>query len=167
MPARFKFTYSAVAQLVRAPKPVFQIFAHFGEPAEKWLPLDKGRCWFEPNLRSDMKIFFLDDDKERHRRFMQSRIGQDITQAWNYEEAVKLLSEQVFDIAYLDHDLSFEAAAGIAPSDEKTGTDVADFIAAMRPKSVIVHSFNPYGAKRIESIIVRSGIPCRCIPFSG
>lgn len=113
-------------------------------------------------LRSRMKIFFLDDDKERHRRFTMNRIGQDVTAAWTYAEAVELLSKEIFDLAYLDHDLSDFAASGHPLPGEKTGTDVAEFITQMpedrRPRKVIIHSFNPYGAERMEKILRTAGI---------
>ncbi len=118
-----------------------------------------------------MKILFLDDNPERHKRFLMNRIGMDVTQAWTCEEACKLLSEVVFDVAYLDHDLSDEAAAGIPGQFEKTGTNVAEFIASMeedmRPKYVIIHSFNDYGRRRMASILSMAGVPTMIEPFCG
>lgn len=116
------------------------------------------------------KVFFLDDDETRHRRFMRAAIGYDVTQAWEYESAVKALSENVFDVAYLDHDLSIEAAMGELVADEKTGTHVAEFIAGLpperRPKFVIVHSFNPVGRMRMRSILQSVGVECIIEPFA-
>ncbi len=118
-----------------------------------------------------MKTFFLDDSKERHRLFTQNRIGQDITVAWNYEEACARLSEQVFDYAYLDHDLSDMAAAGMPDTDEKTGTHVAEFIVSLpedkRPKFVILHSFNPAGRRRMADILLAAGVRCMFEMFRG
>lgn len=118
-----------------------------------------------------MKIFFLDDDKERHKRFKMNRIGMDITAAWTYAEARKLLSEQIFDVAYLDHDLSELAAAGKPAKDEKTGTDVAEFIITMeickRPRLVVIHSYNDYGRRRMRGILETAGIRCMIQPFQG
>jgi hypothetical protein len=118
-----------------------------------------------------MKILFLDDNAERHKRFMMNRIGMDVTQVWNYDEACKALSETVFDIAHLDHDLSDLAAANMAPEDEKTGTDVAEFIAAMpedkRPKYVVIHSFNYSGRQRMAGILSAAGVSCVMEMFKG
>lgn len=118
-----------------------------------------------------MKIFFLDDDKERHRRFSMNRIGMDITAVWNYADACAALEKTVFDMAYLDHDLSELAAAGRPAKEEKTGTDVADFIAALaedkRPKLVVIHSFNDYGRRRMQTILQRAGVYCMIEPFKG
>jgi len=117
-----------------------------------------------------MKILFLDDDKERHARFQRNRIGQNITAVWSYEEAVKALEETVFDIAYLDHDLSDMAASGYPAKGEKTGTDVAKYIAEMsedrRPKKIVIHSFNYYGRLRMADILKDAGVTkVRIEPF--
>lgn len=118
-----------------------------------------------------MRILFLDDNKERHRRFLMNRIGQNIVQAWTCEEACRLLSATVFDIAYLDHDLSELAAAGTPAANERTGTHVAEFIAAMppekRPGRVVVHSFNDYGRKRMAAILRDAGVAVTIQPFAG
>jgi hypothetical protein len=118
-----------------------------------------------------MKIFFLDDDNERHRRFKMNRIGMDITAVFTYADACAALSKTVFDEAWLDHDLSEMAAAGRPGKDEKTGTHVAEFIAAMpvekRPKFVIVHSFNDYGRRRMAAILDDAGVRVMIQQFKG
>lgn len=67
------------------------------------------------------------------------------------EEAIAILKkESPFDIVYLDHDLGNTV---YAPSDEKSGFFVAQFITEMPsdklPKRVIVHSHNPIGARNM------------------
>lgn len=118
-----------------------------------------------------MRILFLDDDKERHRRFKMNRIGMNITQAWTCAEACALLSATVFDVAHLDHDLSDAAASGQPGPNEKTGTHVAEYIAAMpedrRPRAVVIHSFNNYGRRRMATILESAGVPVSIRPFSG
>lgn len=115
------------------------------------------------------KIFFLDDDAERHKKFKMDRIGMDITAVWNYADACAALAKTKFDLAYLDHDLSELAAAGRPAKDEKTGTHVAEFIAAlpdeMKPKFVILHSFNDAGRKRMGAILNEAGVSCMIAPF--
>lgn len=118
-----------------------------------------------------MKILFLDDDTTRHKSFIRNRIGMDITAVRSYEAACQALSETLFDVAYLDHDLSEMAAAGMPASDEKTGTHVAEFIASLpedkRPKRVVIHSFNDYGRKRMWGILRDAGVEASIEPFSG
>ena len=100
-----------------------------------------------------------------------NRIGMDIVQAWTYEQACRLMDETLFDVAYLDHDLSDLAAAGAAPEEEKTGTHVAEYIAAMdpakRPQYVIIHSYNDYGRLRMQRILRDAGVSCRIELFNG
>lgn len=115
------------------------------------------------------KILFLDDDAERHKRFMMDRIGMDITAVWNYADACAALRGTVFDLAYLDHDLSELAAAGRPAKDEKTGTHVAEFIVSLpekrRPRFVILHSFNDAGRRRMAAILDEAGVSCMIAPF--
>lgn len=117
------------------------------------------------------RIFFLDDDITRRRRFQMNRIGRDLTIAQNYTEACEILASTVFDVAYLDHDLSELAAAGQPGAEEKTGTHVAEFIAALpadrRPRLVILHSYNPVGRKRMSDILGAVGVCCKIQPFNG
>lgn len=117
------------------------------------------------------RILFLDDDKERHRRFMMNRIGLAISQAWTCDEACRMLSETVFDEAHLDHDLSELAAMGTPAAHERTGTHVAEHIAAMppdrRPRRVVIHSFNDAGRRRMAGILRDAGVPVIVQPFRG
>jgi hypothetical protein len=111
-----------------------------------------------------MKILFLDDDATRHKRFLMANIGRDVHQAWDYEQACRALDAHVFDEAHLDHDLSDMAAAGMPAKDEKTGTHVAEYIAAMlesqRPRLVVLHSFNDAGWRRMGRILHDAGVRC-------
>lgn len=168
--APFVFLHDSL--VVKHLKPVFQLIVRASEPTEGWLPPLKrvSKVRFLLVLPGNfMKIFFLDDDKERHRKFKMNRIGQDVTTVWTYADACAALSETVFDVAYLDHDLSERAAAGNPALGEKTGTDVAEFIASMhkdrQPAIVIVHSFNEYGRERMKTILDRAGIHCTIQPF--
>lgn len=100
-----------------------------------------------------------------------NRIGANITFAQNYAEACVLLASTSFDVAYLDHDLSELAASGQPGAEEKTGTHVAEFIAALpaeqRPRLVILHSYNPVGRQRMAGILSAAGVRCQIQPFSG
>lgn len=100
-----------------------------------------------------------------------SRIGCVLTQAFTYAEAIKALEEEPqFDEAYLDHDLSEKAAAGSPDQGEKTGADVARYIAAMPkekiPKIIYIHSFNFSGRVRMVQILGDAGIRAVVQPFT-
>jgi hypothetical protein len=112
--------------------------------------------------RVTRRILFLDDDPARHRKFQMEHIGCDVTYVMTYEGCVEALETQdAFDEAHLDHDLSEQAAAGCPAAGEKTGTDVAAFIASLGPEKwpdmIIIHSFNDEGRRRMRRILRESG----------
>ena len=123
-----------------------------------------------------MRILVLDDDAERHDAFDEALSSENsVEHAWSYHDAIAMLESEQFDVAYLDHDLSdFEDASstivGAYGNIELTGADVARFIAhelprGMWPKRVVVHSWNPDGAKRMIAMLREAGIPCVYEPF--
>jgi NAD+-processing family protein with receiver domain len=109
-----------------------------------------------------MKILFLDDQKVRHTAFAHIYSNHDITHARNYTQCIiSLRSDGPFDVALLDHDLG----------EEHTGSDVARFIASeldvcLRPKQVVIHSWNPTGARHMQQILQSVGISAVCAPFT-
>lgn len=114
-----------------------------------------------------MRILFLDDDAERHKRLSRDAIGHDVTHVWSVFGARKALEAGPrFDIAFLDHDLGGRQL--VAPG-EDTGYAVAQTIAAMledrRPREVILHSFNPVGTVAMERILRDAGVLVRRAPF--
>lgn len=116
-----------------------------------------------------MKILVLDDSLERHKIFARNLIGNEIFQAFNYEQAITVLNQQQFDLIFLDHDLSYDQEIGNA-ADEKTGADVALYLADLdleHKPEIIVHSLNPAGANNIFQILIQAGFYARKIPFLG
>ena len=110
-----------------------------------------------------MRVLFLDDSHERQTRFKYHRVGCVLVQAYTFQEAINALKNQdPFDEAHLDHDLSEAAAAGKPSPNERTGQDVARFIVEMqphlRPKKIILHSFNFHGRARMAQILNDAGI---------
>lgn len=101
-----------------------------------------------------MKILFLDDDLDRHSKFTEASNGSEVTFVHGVAQAIEALSTDQFDIAFLDHDLDGRV---FVEESEGTGTEVAEYIAKMpaenRPRIVIVHSMNPYGAQRMMNIL--------------
>ena len=95
-----------------------------------------------------MKILVLDDDDVRHEAFKFAYWKYDLHQARTHDEAVALLEKHSpYDRVFLDHDLNDHQYI----SRERTGLDTAAFITNLprdkHPKEVIVHSWNPDGAK--------------------
>jgi CheY-like chemotaxis protein len=113
-----------------------------------------------------MRILFLDDDKERHRKVRQRFIGTIALYVFNYNEAVAALAgDEPFDVAHLDHDLMEQTAAV-----EKTGYDVAVYITTMppdrRPRQIVIHSLNEVGRQRMAETLTAAGCQVSIEPFT-
>ena len=104
-----------------------------------------------------MKILFLDDMDARHvlAREIASNLGIDVDSVYTAEEAIRKLEHGSYEAACLDHDLADDHYAGpyVSPSMGGTahsGRAVARWISEHgKPENVLVHSFNPDGAKAI------------------
>ena len=123
-----------------------------------------------------MRILVLDDDAGRQRAFGQRLMNHTLTQVVNFHQVVRALqTEPKFDLAFLDHDLGEQAYAdqeGDYLDSEKTGSDVARFIARELPKEkypdrIIVHSWNSVGSKRMVELLQDVGINAVAQPFKG
>lgn len=118
-----------------------------------------------------MKVLFLDDNAERHSKFKVANIGINITYVWTSIDAINALKATCFDEVYLDHDLGGEKSEMTLPAyNEGSGYDVAVFISEMpedrRPYKVVIHSYNPVGAKRMEDVLKTcQGMIVRREPF--
>lgn len=114
-----------------------------------------------------MRYLFLDDDKQRHEKFMQMTIGHEVTQAWTAQEAIEALRQKAFDAVFLDHDLN-GAVHVDSFGEEETGYTVAKWIAdnasLVNIGRIIIHSYNQVGAQNICNVL--ADIPReRRIPF--
>lgn len=102
-----------------------------------------------------MRYFILEDNRSRCQKFMDcmNTPGNTVTLCAHVEQAKKILSEQEFDIIYLDHDLDGHV---FVPSEEpNTGWQLARWIAEnnIPYKEVITHTFNENGAKKILEVL--------------
>lgn len=119
-------------------------------------------------------ILFLDDAAARHDGFAAMTAGHLIRHVYTFRDACDALEAERFDVAYLDHDLNAFGPHSVEPGmygeQELTGADVARFIAQMpaekRPLSVVVHSWNPDGARRMVAILRDADVPVVYQPFS-
>lgn len=108
-----------------------------------------------------MRILFLDDMAARQEMFgdIAAKRGHVVNHAWTAEQAIAMLEDGGFDAACLDHDLAEDHYAGpyVSPSMGGTahsGRAVARWIVEhKRPAEILVHSFNPDGAKAICDIL--------------
>ncbi len=126
-----------------------------------------------------MRILILDDDAKRHAWFAKALAGNDVQHCYTYYDAISTLdsSENGYHVVYLDHDLNdFTTFQSVIEDTygkvELTGEHVAKYIANClsenkKPDEVIVHSWNPDGAKRMVAVLREAGIPVTYAPFQG
>ncbi len=103
-----------------------------------------------------MKILILEDDKERQRLFRENLKDHVLTIVETSKLAIKNLTNERWDIAFLDHDLGGKV---YVPSGENTGYEVAKFLEENEkyiPKYVIIHSLNVVGANNMEQALPQS-----------
>lgn len=113
-----------------------------------------------------MRIFILEDDPRRiswMKKNFYSGIKLDITDV--AKEAITLLTENRYDIVFLDHDLGGEQM--VDSSVLNTGSTVAKMIHETKNKdlTVIIHSYNPSGAEIMINSMRNNGVECHYFPF--
>jgi hypothetical protein len=120
-----------------------------------------------------MKILVLDDMPVRHAAFAKYFASEAVTHVYTYDEARLAMEATTFDVAYLDHDLNdYSPGASMYGRQELTGEDVARYIAKTlspgnRPLEVIIHSWNPEGARNMLNILRDIGVKVSYQPFKG
>ena len=119
------------------------------------------------------KLLFLDDDENRHVE-MKKRVplamdaSTETIYVYTVEECIDALENKgPFDLVMLDHDLGGRVYVKEVIG---TGTEVAEYIRDKldkdkRPSSIIIHSWNPPGAKRMREILSGCVKNVVCVPF--
>lgn len=125
-----------------------------------------------------MRILVLDDDDNRHAYFDKQFPNDDVNHVHTYSKCVAtLLSDDKFDVVFLDHDLNDHGYKSLASDKdgyiqrsmtqfsrpyELDGRDVVEDMvqflpAEKRPGQVIVHSWNPSGAQEMMKMLKDAG----------
>lgn len=117
-----------------------------------------------------VKILFLDDDASRYQTFRRNVIGLygEISWVQTAEQAKELLTQQTFDIVFLDHDLNIDSRGNPNPIPGNTGIDVVNFIVQnVNPSQsvIFVHSLNGEKAREMYDILSKAGFECYLKPF--
>lgn len=99
----------------------------------------------------NLRLFVLEDDPARIHLFREASIGWAVVHiATSVEEAKKLWTPP-YDLVCLDHDLGGEQM--VDSTQENTGYQFALWLAERpiedRDETIVVHSYNPEGAKRM------------------
>jgi CheY-like chemotaxis protein len=100
-----------------------------------------------------LKILVLDDDETRLASFRKKLIGHVVECVKESKEAIRALENDLFDAVSLDHDLGGQV---FQKSGENTGYEVAQWLhdhEDRKPKTIIIHSFNPAGAKNMMDLL--------------
>lgn len=101
-----------------------------------------------------MRIFILEDNPVRMRKFRNELIGHTIDHAETVYDGKSFVSLKKYDLILLDHDLGGRQM--VDSSEENTGYQLAIFIAEEklnRDTSCITHTCNPAGADNILSVL--------------
>jgi len=116
-------------------------------------------------IRTPKRILVLDDEQARHDVFASILKNEAVVHCYNFDEVIKTMtSGPRFDMVFLDHDLG---TGNSEISDQidlpyANGYHVALFICQdlafeKRPKRILIHSWNEYGAEKMESLFRRNG----------
>lgn len=100
-----------------------------------------------------MRILVLDDSKERLKKFQGQLFQVTLDCVMTSREAIKKLSENRYDVVFLDHDLGGQI---YQPSGPGSGYEVALWLhdnPENKPKQIIIHSFNLNGSQRMLSLL--------------
>lgn len=111
-----------------------------------------------------MRILILDDEAIRHELLdARWRENNELVHVWSVDDAVAaLVAGEPFDLALLDHDLGYMVPDGTDFARRLT-TEVPE---DRRPARVVVHSWNPDGARRMVRMCKEVGMRAYYEPFT-
>lgn len=105
-----------------------------------------------------MNILILDDDIIRLKAFKEKLIGHNVVTTMTASEAIKELSNNTFELLFLDHDLGNKQMEASGPG---TGYEVALWLSEKedkQPDIIVIHSYNPVGARNMANLLPRAKI---------
>ncbi|MFL6227213.1 MAG: cyclic-phosphate processing receiver domain-containing protein [Pyrinomonadaceae bacterium] len=115
------------------------------------------------------RVLIVEDDPARCAWFRSRLADCELDVTCSVEEAISWLGERVYDLILLDHDLREEHYFSDERDDERTGYAVAAWLAenaqTQPGASVIVHSLNYEGARRMLEKLLGAGFDAEHIPF--
>jgi len=107
-----------------------------------------------------MKILILDDDQTRHDLFKKKFYlnSDELYHAYTAEQCINELGRTKFDMVCLDHDLD---KTQMVDSGDGTGYEVCEWLSNNIEHAcglIVIHSFNPIGARNMHNILLSAGI---------
>lgn len=121
-----------------------------------------------------MKILFLDDNLERHKKFRQTSIGCTVDFAADADTILDFLKSDPieYNMIFLDHDLAAEHENKIL-ADVKDGRYVVKQMIEMglheliSSTLIVIHSLNQVGSKEMENLLTEAGFTeVHRVPFA-
>jgi CheY-like chemotaxis protein len=114
-------------------------------------------------------VLILEDDEERCHWFQRQLAAREHDITCDIAQAIAWLEKNDYETILLDHDLTEEHYYSDAHDDEGTGYAIASWLAA-HPESqpdatIVVHSLNYVGAKRMLDIMRAGGRNAEHVPF--
>ena len=115
------------------------------------------------------RVLVLEDDEDRCHWFQQQLATREHDLTCDIAQAIKWLETRAYDTILLDHDLTEEHYYSDAHDDQGTGFAIASWL-AQHPESqpnatIVVHSLNYVGAKRMVDVLRHSGRQAEHVPF--
>ena len=98
------------------------------------------------------KVLLLEDSDARIKWFRERVPENSLTVVSTVNDAIAAMATNVFDIMFLDHDLGFLDQFGRPDANKGDGTQFSKHLAetGFIAKFVVIHSWNPRGAKRMK-----------------
>ena len=115
------------------------------------------------------RILIVEDDETRCAWFRERLAGSTLDVTCDVGVAVRWLGERDYRAVLLDHDLTEEHYFSNDPDDEHTGYAVARWLAdhptAQRDATILIHSLNYTGARRMLEVLHAAGRDAQHVPF--
>lgn len=117
-----------------------------------------------------LNILIVEDMEERIDAYRKYFKNHCITVARSYDQAIRWLGKEEFDLIQLDHDLAEEHYndMSLAHTYDKTGHSVAKWMVengSNKDASVVVHSWNLVGAENIYQTLMADDRDVIKLPF--
>lgn len=115
------------------------------------------------------RILIVEDDDTRCAWFRARLAGVEMDVTCDVRQAAAWLSERDYSAILLDHDLVEEHYFSDVEDDERTGYSVAHWLAThpdrQRDATIIIHSLNYSGARRMLDVLRDAGRDAEHVPF--
>lgn len=114
-----------------------------------------------------MKIFILEDNKERIEIFKKLFKCHTVYFFDNVSESIKFLETTIVNAIFLDHDLDDKIF--VQSNEKNTGYQLAKYLITnpnYKKTQIYIHSMNPIGAKQMYDTLKKKKYNVKFAPFN-